>query len=294
MSNSLEAVLSQYEQNKQEAQRPKQTPKMTDEERLQKYFSPQLPEKQTTGEAVIRILPTADGSSPFVPVYFHEIKLDGKFVKLYDPGMNEGKPSPLNETHASLIATGTKKDKDLAKQYKSKKFWIVKLIDRANEDHGPKFWRFKDDSWKNEGPLDKIIPIYRKKGDIADAKEGRDLTLILTEQKTPTGIRYTSVSSIMAEDASPLSTNEVEAQAWLNDPMTWETVYSKKPLDYLEGVAQGFSPKWSKALKKYTWGSQDEVGSELTSSGTSADQFLQEEPVEANVADEASDDDLPF
>jgi hypothetical protein len=287
-TNSLDAVLAQYEKNKQEASRPKQGPRMTDEERLQKYFSPQLDKNQTSGEAVIRILPVAEGS-PFVEIYFHEVKLGGKFVKLYDPGMNEGKPSPLNETHAALMAQGDKNSKDLAKQYKAKKFYIVKVIDRANESHGPKFWRFKD-SWKGDGVIDKIIPIYRKKGDIADAKDGRDLTLILTKQSTPNGVQYTAVTGIMVEDPTPLHANETTAATWLADGMTWENVYSKKPLDYLDGVSKGFEPKWSMNLKKYTWGNDEEAAAELTP-GTSAEQFLQPDDAEtANIAD----DDLPF
>lgn len=287
MSNSLDAVLAQYEKNKQEASRPKQTPKMTEEERLQKYFSPQLEKSQTSGEAVIRILPVSQGS-PFHEVYFHEVKLGGKFVKLYDPGMNEGKPSPLNETHAALMAAGDKNSKDLAKQYKSKKFYIVKVIDRANESHGPKFWRFKE-AWKGDGVMDKIVPLYRKRGDLAHPTEGRDLTLMLTKQTTPNGVTYTAVSGIICEDPSPLHSDEAVAKAWIEDEMTWENVYSKKPLDYLEGVSKGFEPKWSMALKKYTWGNDTEEASEI-SSGSSADQFLQTD----EATPDTSDDDLPF
>ena len=41
-----------------------------------------------------------------------------------------------------------------------------------------KFWRFKH-NWKGNGPIDKIIPIWRNKGDVTDINEGRDLILIL-------------------------------------------------------------------------------------------------------------------
>ena len=288
MSNSLDAVLAQYEKNKQEASRPKQKPQLTEEERLQRYFSPQLGKTETSGEAVIRILPAADGSSPFVEVYFHEIKLGGKWVKLYDPGMNEGKPSPLNDTYSNLMNAGDAKSKELAKQYRAKKMYIIKVIDRAHEDHGPKFWRFKD-SYKGDGTLDKIIPIYRKKGDLADAVTGRDLTLILTKQKTPTGFEYTAVTGVMCEDPTPLHADEATAKAWLADDSTWENVYSKKPLDYLQGVAEGFEPKWSKNLKKFVWGPDGEEGAEL-GGNAGAEQFLQE--TEATTGDIS--DDLPF
>jgi hypothetical protein len=73
-----------------------------------------------------------------------------------------------------LLATGSEDDKVLARSYRAKKFYIVKVIDRENEQDGPKFWRFKH-NYKGDGALDKIIPIIRSKGDITDVQEGRDL-----------------------------------------------------------------------------------------------------------------------
>ncbi len=66
-------------------------------------------------------------------------------------------------------------------KYKPRKFYIVKVIDRDNEQDGPKFWRFKH-NYKQEGIFDKIIPIYKAKGDVADAEKGRDLTKRITRR----------------------------------------------------------------------------------------------------------------
>lgn len=286
MSNSLDAVLQQYEKNKSEVTNTSNK-KMSDEERKKKYFSPQLGKNETTGEKRIRILPAKDGS-PFVEVWYHEVNLDGKWTKIYDPGKNENKPSPLNDTHAALMAEGTKRSKDLASQYKSKKFFIVKVIDRDNESDGPKFWRFKDKSYKGDGILDKIIPLYKKRGELHNPVTGRDLTLSLSRATTNSGVAYTNIVGVIDEDPSPLHTDEATAKAWLEDTLTWEDVYSKKPLEFLQGVAAGFSPKWSTKSKKYIWGDMKEEEADL-STETDASQFLQEEP-----AIETPDEDLPF
>ena len=61
-------------------------------------------------------------------------------------------------------------------------FYIVKVIDRDNEQDGVKFWRFKH-NYKQEGVLDKILPIWKAKGDVTDAEKGRDLIIELTKAK---------------------------------------------------------------------------------------------------------------
>ena len=70
---------------------------------MKKYFTTVLPKGITEEERRIRILPTKDGKTPFEEVYFHEIQVDGKGVKLWNP-KQENKRSPLNEVHDSLTA----------------------------------------------------------------------------------------------------------------------------------------------------------------------------------------------
>jgi hypothetical protein len=160
MMSSLDAVLSQYEKNTQSFG---DSNRMSQEERMKKYFACILPQGQSQGQRRVRILPTPDGSSPFKEVWYHELQVGGKWQKFYDPGKNDNERSPLNEVHDELMSTGKESDKELAKQYKSRKFYIVKVIDRDAEDEGVKFWRFKH-NYKNDGILDKIIPIWRQKG----------------------------------------------------------------------------------------------------------------------------------
>lgn len=279
-TNSLDAVLAQYEKAQQTGNF---TPKMSQEDRMKRYFAAILGDNEKQGQKRLRILPTTDGSSPFKEAMFHEMLIDGKYIKLYDPAMDNER-SPLNEVYEELLIEG---DKKLASEYKSRKFYIVKVIDRDNEQDGPKFWRFKH-NYKNEGILDKIIPIWRNKGDVTDSEKGRDLILELTKAKTPKGKEYTVIQTIMYDDPAPLHEDEETKKSWANDELTWKDVYSKKPVEYLEAIARGETPKWNTELGKYTYG--DSTESEESFGGSKAKTEVYADP---QVNDEI-DEDLPF
>lgn len=278
--STLNAVLQQYEKNNKAASG--NSNKIPQEERLQKYFAPILPKGVTSGEKKIRILPTANGESPFVEVFFHEVLVDGNWLKLYDP-KQEGKRSPLNEVYDALMMSGLESDKILARDYRARKFFIVKVIDRENESHGVKFWRFKN-NYKNEGVFDKLLPLFKNKGDITDINQGRDLIITLGVTKSGNGKDYTTITSIIPDDATPLHTDSVISNSWVNDELTWEDVYSKKPEEYLEMVAKGEVPKWDSVNKKFVSSSDDNIIN-----------TVQHEPILDLQEDIISDDDdLPF
>jgi len=283
--STIESVLAQYEKNKQAASGNNN--RVSQEERMKKYFTTVLPKGARSGEKRIRILPTKDGSTPFVEVYFHEVQVDGNWVKLYDP-KQEGKRSPLNEVYEGLMMTGDEQDKVLARQYRSRKFYIVKVIDRENEQDGVKFWRFKNNT-KNEGVLDKIYPLFKNKGDITDSEKGRDLIINLNLTKAGNGREYTTITSIIPEDQSSLHTDSDVAESWLNDELTWSDVYSKKPEEYLEMIAKGEVPRWDTTTGKYVSNSTEEfeMSKPETPVKTSAPEFDPQEDAEG-------DDDLPF
>jgi hypothetical protein len=285
MGNALDAVLAQYEKN---TQNTGGVNKMSQEDRLKRYFTTYLPKGSKSGQKVIRILPTSDGSSPFKEVWYHEVQIDGKWTKLYDPGKNDGERSPLTEVYEELMSTGKESDKELARQYRPRKFYIVKVIDRENELEGPKFWRFKD-NYKQEGILDKIIPIWKQKGDITNPNEGRDLIVDLSKSKTPTGIEYTVVKTIMYDDPSPIHADAEQMKEWIEDETTWQDVYSQKPVEYLEAIARGETPVWDSELKKYVYGDE----AETVFGGSSAPTTKTEEVIDPQEDAEA-DDDLPF
>ena len=279
--STFDAVLAQYEKNKNATSGNNN--KMSSEDRMKRYFTTVLPKGSKGEERRIRILPTKDGSSPFVEVYFHEIQVDGKWVKLYDP-KQEGKRSPLNEVNEALMGTGVEADREAARQYRSRKFYIVKVIDRDHESDGVKFWRFKHNH-KGDGVIDKVFPIFRNKGDVTNAETGRDLILSLTLTKAGTGKEYTVINSVLNDDPSPLHTDADVAKTWLEDELTWSDVYSKKSEDYLEMVARGEVPRWDTASSKWVSNltTEETIGAPKSST-----------PVVDPQDDAEVDGDLPF
>ena len=279
--STFDAVLAQYEKNKNATSGNNN--KMSSEDRMKRYFTTVLPKGSKGEERRIRILPTKDCSSPFVEVYFHEIRVDGKWVKLYDP-TQEGKRSPLNEVNEALMGTGVEADREAARQYRSRKFYIVKVIDRDHESDGVKFWRFKHNH-KGDGVIDKVFPIFRNKGDVTNAETGRDLILSLTLTKAGTGKEYTVINSVLNDDPSPLHTDADVAKTWLEDELTWSDVYSKKGEDYLEMVARGEGPRWDTASSKWVSNltTEETIGAPKSST-----------PVVDPQDDAEVDGDLPF
>jgi len=281
--STFDAVLAQYEKNKNATSG--NSNKMSSEDRMKRYFTTVLPKGSKGEERRIRILPTKDGGSPFVEVYFHEVQVDGKWVKLYDP-KQEGKRSPLNEVHDSLMQTGVESDRELARNYRSRKFYIVKVIDRDHESDGVKFWRFKHNH-KGDGVIDKIFPIFRNKGDVTSPENGRDLILSLTLTKAGTGKEYTVINSVLNDDSSVLHSDNDVAKAWLDDETVWSDVYSKKGEDYLEMVANGEAPRWDTNQNKW-------VSSNNTTGEETIGNVKSSTPVVDPQADEDTDSELPF
>ena len=281
-TNAMDAVLAQYE--KQQKSSTSSGSKMSQDERMKKYFAAVLGDKENQGQKRLRILPTPDGSSPFKEVWYHEVQVDGKWVKLYDPGKNDNERSPLNELFEELMSTGKEADKKLAGNYRSRLFYIVKVVDRDAEQDGPKFWRFKH-NYKKEGILDKIIPIWRAKGDITDSEKGRDLILELTKTKANNGKPYTVIQAVMYDDPQPIHEDADTAKAWLEDELTWVDVYSKKPEDYLEAIARGETPRWDSDAGKYVYGD-----STVDTKSIGGSESSYEDP----QAGDSPDDDLPF
>lgn len=285
-NNVLDAVLNQYEQAQQ---KNSSTPKISQEDRLKRYFAAVLPKGEKQGQRRLRILPTEDGSSPFKEAWFHEIYIDGKTTKFYDPDKNDGERSPLTEVYDDLRSTGKESDKKLADQYRTRKFYVVKVIDRDNEQDGPKFWRFKH-NYKNEGVLDKIIPLFRSKGDITNQDNGRDIILELAMAKSPKGSEYTVIQTVMYEDPAPLHEDKELATTWATDTTTWKDVYTKKPVEYLEAIARGETPRWDSTLGKMVYGDSTEGEVVIGGTKTQTTTTTYEDP-QANAE---VDEDLPF
>lgn len=281
MSNDvLGAIMSQYEKNKNSSGGQKNF----EEKDFSKYFNPRLDDGEKNGEVAIRLMPTKDGASPFEEGYFHVMQVNGQWRKLYCKEHNDGETCPLCEVRKALEATGSEEDKKIAKTYKAAKFYLARVIDRTKEEDGVKIWRFRH-NFKGEGELDKMIPLFTKKGNLSDAREGRDLILMLGRGDK----NNTKVTSIMAEDPSMLTNDKTKANAWVKDTTTWKDVYKASPVEYLEIIANGESPVWDKNLKKYV--AKGEEVSKQSGTSSAAKTYT---PPATDDSDVDDNDEMPF
>lgn len=280
MSDVLNAIMSQYEKNKNSSGGQKNF----EEKDFSMYFNPRLEEGEKTGEAVIRLMPSkVKGGSPFEEGYFHVMQVNGQWRKLYCREHNDGETCPLCEVEKALKATGSEEDKKIAKTYKAAKFYLARVIDRSKEEDGIKIWRFRH-NYKGEGELDKMIPLFTKKGDLSDPREGRDLILMLGRGDK----NNTKVTSVMAEDPSILTNDKTKANAWIKSEMTWKDVYKASPLEYLEIIANGETPVWDKKLEKFV-----AKGEETAAKSTPTSSAKYSAP-EVDDSAEGDDDEMPF
>lgn len=278
MSNDvLGSIMAQYEKNKNTS-----SGKTFEEKDFSKYFNPRLEEGSKNGETTIRLMPTKDGASPFEEGYFHVMQVNGQWRKLYCREHNDGDTCPLCEVEKALKATGNEEDKKIAKTYKASKFYMVRVIDRSKEDDGVKIWRFRH-NFKGEGELDKMIPLFTKKGNICDAREGRDLVLMLGRGDK----NNTKITSIMAEDPSMLTKDKPKATTWMKDETGWKDVYKASPMEYLEIIANGETPVWDKNLKKFVAKGEEVSKKE----GTASAKYVAPEIDDSDASD---DEEMPF
>jgi len=293
--NPLEAMLAQYEENN----KPKYTKTEAKTYDLANYFNTFIDDKVKSATKTIRILPTQDGSSPFTELYAHSVQIDGKWSKIACLKHEKGEPCPFCEAHDALRATGKDSDKELAKKYRAKLFYVVKVIDRDKEHEGVKFWRFAHD-WRKEGILDKIQGVLLAiKKDVTHPTTGRDLSININRNQ----LNKPTVSSISHIDPSVLSEDADLSNEWLGDTRTWEDVYAIKSYEFMEIVVKGGVPVWDKEAKCFvdkdskTEGG-DGIEEEITmgvenvkANITSASDVISDESTSTT---EDNSDDLPF
>ena len=135
---AVDAMMAQYKKNSEK----KSFKKKTDFD-LRNYFTTFLQPGVDKITKRIRILPPKEaGDSIFQEQFVHAEKIDGQWKKLHCLDKNDGKVCPYCERQAELSATG--KEDDLKESYKyfARTMYIIKLVDRDDEEWGPSFWRF--------------------------------------------------------------------------------------------------------------------------------------------------------
>ena len=289
MSKKLDAILSQYEKNTEKQGKTK----ISNEERLKKYFTEKLQKGVKSATKTFRILPGKGEDSPFTEAYFHEKELNGTWPKTYCPKLNDGEHCPLCEARSALIEDGSEKAKNLAKELNPRKWYVVKGIDRDNEDDGVKFWRFKH-KWTGDGVMDKLIPLFKLKGDITDPREGRDIVIVAGRDQN----KYAVVNSIMCDDVTILTDDTTKANEWMGNEETYKDVYAKKSIEYLEIIATNKTPIWDSEQKIYVAEEDKEeaesVSLEKEISYMSSTDDSNEDVVVTDLGTDSNEDELPF
>lgn len=293
--NALANILAQYEKNNA----PKYENKEAKVYDLKNYFNTYIPENVKSGTKTIRILPTETGS-PFVEMYGHKVMVEGEWKTFPCLKHEKNEACPFCEARQELLSTGKESDKELAKKYNARLMYVVKVIDRDNEEDGVKFWRFNHDYSKG-GVYDKLYAmITALKKDVTSPETGRDIVITISRNQNNVPI----VSGIQALDASPLSEDQTKLNEWLGDTRTWEDVYSVRTYDYLEIIVRGYTPVWDKEEKRFVAkelakeeGTKNNLESELTMGIENVKSNIQtqlttETSVLANADEE--EDDLPF
>jgi hypothetical protein len=269
------------------------------------YFNTILPKGVDSETKRIRILPPSEGSkTPFTTMWGHVKKVNGEWKTFPCPKHEKGEDCPFCQAREALLATGKDEDKELAKQYSARQFYVAKVIDRDRENEGVKFWRFKH-NYKKQGVMDKIMAaIVAVNHNVTDTENGRDLNVVIVRDGQSSVVQ--SVSYPL--ETSLLSSNSEKVKEWTEDTRTWEDVYSLRNYDYLKIIVKGDTPVWDKEGKCYVGKlelesrtnspSNDDSGleDELEIGAAKVETNKVSEPVSALVSDEEDDDDddLPF
>jgi hypothetical protein len=283
---------------------------------LKNYFNTSLPKGVKTLKKRFRILPPSeDEKTSFQSMFGHEKKVDGKWSTYACLKHEKDDDCPFCESRELLLSSGNDDEKELAKDFSARRFYVIKVIDRDNEADGVKFWRFKH-NYKKEGIFDKIMSAIEDCGhDVTDAVTGRDLILTIKE-----GTNGKATTIGYALESTPLTNDEHTMEEWLghNNTKTWKDVYSIKTYEYLALIVQGYVPMWDKAQEKWVAKESDtnttethtenfalpeinEEPKDLTKTTTAKAkakvkvvEIEDEEEEETYSSDEDEDDDLPF
>ena len=140
-------------------------------------------DKAGNGSAVIRFLPKhPDDDLPFVTVYSHAFQGPSGRWYIENSRTTIGEDDPISEINRSLWASGSEKDKELARKQKRKTSYIANVLvinDPANPDNNGKVMRFKFGKKIFQMIMDKANPTFADDApiNVFDAFEGANFKL---------------------------------------------------------------------------------------------------------------------
>lgn len=263
-------------EKKQAAQKPKFDEK--------NYLNTRLKKGEKSKEIKIRLLPfDKDSSTPFKIIDMHTVKVPKEISesgwksyvclkKTEDIDHNiygdrcpfcEKKDAAFKEAEAETDEILKKKWYDIGKANFSQKVCIVRCIERGHEEDGPKFWKF---TLRSDGkdPYHAMINIMENRRSEAidegidpicvfDIYKGKDFKLNIEAVYTKSG-EWTNKVSISVYDYGsnkPISQNEDQMKAWIEDEKKWSDVFAIKPYEYLSLISENKTPFFDREKGKW-------------------------------------------
>lgn len=243
------------------------------------YLNVRLAPNEATKTITIRLLPQSkEGGLPFKEVHMHSIKVNKEIAEsgwksFVCPTRNQlGDSCPfcslVEEARKAKNLTTNEHERaryeEIEKMNRARQMWVVRCIERGHEEDGVKFWMMPN---SKDGAYAKIMGVWNtrwKKGlekgvenNIFDLNNGKDLEITITRS-----IDGKSVINVTdAEDRTPLTDNYELGLKWINDEKQWTDLYKVKPQSYMEIVAGGGYPVWSKEENCYV--DRDELNEKL-------------------------------
>lgn len=293
------------------------------------YLNVRLAKGETKKELIIRLLPIdKDSDTPFKIIKMHNVKVPTEiaesgfkgYVCLEETKDIDHEKFGIKCPFCELRHEAFKRAKDETLDKVSRDKWyqigkdnftsevcIIRCIERGHEEDGPKFWKFtvRKDCTDPYNVINELVKTRREEkmaygateeeaGNILDVYTGKDLKIIVTEQKQEGNSKSvkTGVSVMDFGPEGPVSKDEALMQKWIDDEKKWSDVFTVKPYEYLALVLEGKVPFYDKNEKK--WVEKQENG------GKTEEKVEQEAEIEEQIenstpnTDNSNLGDLPF
>ena len=240
---------------------------------MRNYLDFSIPEGQTSREITIRLLPISHKTPTkyFQIVHIHNIKVNSDlkpnksgrkgYICLNKSDLQAKSKCPICEIQDNLwqqwhAETEKAKKDEIVNQIKdlnTRKYCIVRCIERSNEKDGPKFWRIpiRNDKTDVYHKILLLAETRNKEGkeagvdvNILSLHNGRDLKITFTEGTGAPTVVDKGIST-------PLSSNEEEFNNWFYNEKKWDEVFTVKPYEYLQLAFNGETPWFDKISQKW-------------------------------------------
>ncbi len=225
----------------------------------------------------------APGQNPYFTEYYgHEFSGNGRKYMVPCPKKNNGEPCASCDREEAMKKQGFDRRKAVKEQfgeeamkndaeakatlkqanyYSARKFYVVRGINRANQNVGARFWFIKENH-KKQGIWDQLEPMIKQMVDsgidISDPQQGRDLNLTISQlPKFDNSGFYNGVTS-MSFDPVPtaLASTQEEVNRLVNDPIEWQQLREPvgvrgwlTPGQFIEEAINGRMPYWDVNVK---------------------------------------------